>query len=53
MKGGVYRMLTEQGSEAAGRGAGTGYGKSGQADIHPLLPFDKRQTFGTEILCPG
>ena len=33
--------------------AGTGYGKSGQADIHPLLPFDKCQTLGTEILCPG
>ena len=45
--------LVNRGSEAAGRGAGTGYGKSGQADIHPLLPFDKRQTFGTEILCPG
>lgn len=27
--------------------------KSGEADIHPLLSFDKRQTFGTEILCPG
>ena len=25
--------------------------KSGQAGIHPLLPFDKCQTLGTEILC--
>ena len=28
-------------------------GKIRQAGIHPLLPFDKCQTLGTEILCPG